>query len=666
MLRFKPEALGHRDKRRPSAILKDIGDCFSDDWDDQVVTSCAGRSLRIPASHVSLMEAQQGVKAALFNRLLVDDVSFDERHFYSQSALFLAAQYDSTQALELLVGAGENLNMEDRFGETALFQAVSHSAVSALRWLLQHEVDVGHKTPEGETALHVAAMTDAECLGLLLEAGADVNAPKTKGTTPLMMAAVNHTDCVARLIHHGADVNAKSIFGDTAMLYAVRSGNVAAVKLLVKEVDDIEYGGLSYQGFQYGCVRMDTPLGIAVNSANPELVDALLLAGADANGYVKNADNNVLHLAVGNTDKTNLERIQANHFTSTTRKTPTRLLSIVRSLVHHGAVVDSRDEFQQTPLMVTSCSGDLDIMEFLLQQGADANASNCSGFTPLYLAARREDLAAVRLLMQSGAVAGWELHHAVVHNQGGVVRAMVDSGAAPCLRDVTRLDSERPLSPLYVALRLGRLELAAFLISRSFVTRWDLVEVPRDLKLMQVLNEAKFSKAGVPEALSQLFDFQDFQTPTPPSLFLWSFVAVSECLGDGGDRLERVKQTGLCVPLQNKLMFQEGNAQLCSEGATDSEEGVVISTVREDNDKSNNLKSDEEIFNKSSEQELQVNKNNNDLASDIPVNSEIGHLDLNLEDVDEHTIVLVNENAMGLDDFDKKLAGSDIDDPKMS
>ena len=61
---------------------------------------------RIPASYVTLMEGQQGVKRALFNRLLVDGVSFDEKHFYNQNALVLAAEHDSPQALELLASAG--------------------------------------------------------------------------------------------------------------------------------------------------------------------------------------------------------------------------------------------------------------------------------------------------------------------------------------------------------------------------------------------------------------------------------------------------------------------------------------------------------------------------------------------------------------------------------
>jgi len=665
---YKNSNSGHIIKQIPHVLPKlDI----IDDWDADVTTVPAQPHPRIPASYVTLMEAQQGVKAALFNRLLVDGVSFDEKHFYNQNALFLAAEHDSPQALELLASAGANLNTEDMFGETALFSAVSHSAVTAARWLLEHDVDVAHKTPEGETALHVAAMTSVTCLELLLQHGADVNAPKTKGTTPLMMAAVNHSECVAALLKHGADVNVKSIFGDTAMLYAVRSGNVEAVRCLVKKVDDIEYGCPGYPS--PACPRTYTPLGMAVWALNPEMVDVLLEAGADANGfYADHADFKILHLAVAYIGKAPLERSHSIISLTTEKKLR---LQIVRSLVNYGAQVDSRDECQHTPLMVACWNGDSNLMEFLISKHADLNSVNCNGFTPLYFSSRRGDVSAVRLLMQHGAIAQFELHDAVVQNLEDIVHAMVDSGATPHLADPKpNSKNPNPMSPLHLALRHSRMRLAEFFLSRSFVTQWDLYEVSKDLKLMQQLNELRFSKEGIPESLYQLFDFQYFQTPTPPSLFLCSFVSVSERLGAGSARPQRVRQTGLCQPLQDKLLFQEGRSRSSTEGGSDSEEvnadSGVTKFVKEESgskieDFGSSTTSDQLCQSRTASKDY--GKNSDASFSDLELSS-AEHQQLlskencqSIEGLDEHTIVLVNENTSVLD-FDVHNADSHVID----
>ncbi|XP_012941598.1 putative ankyrin repeat protein RF_0381 [Aplysia californica] len=570
MLRFKPDAL------TPSGSpaggrefdLRDLEDCFSEDLDPPRSGMYSQNSppTGVSAKHVSLMEAEQGVKAALFNKLLVDQVVFDERLFYAQTALFLAAEYDSTDALEILSSAGADLDMEDMFGETALFVAVARGATGSVRWLISRGVDVNHKTPEGETALHMAAMTSSECVQILVEAGTEVNAPKTRGVTPLMVAAVNCSEAVACLIQHGADVNAKTIFGDTALIYAVRSGNVESVRLLVSLVDDIDYGGNTNLGYEFGFVKMDSPLVIAVEGGKSEIVRLLLEKGADVNSCVKNTQIHVLHLAVGNQNSLLVESSAANIPNSSSssssnsrNQNPKTRKDIVSSLIEHDACVDCRDKFGQTPLMVTAKNGDVDIMETLIEAGAELNALNSAGTSALYLAVIRQEVRSIELLMARGAVAGFELHQAVLMSER-VVKTMVDCGAMPVLMPCRRLQQDRgvthPVTPLYVALRYGALNIASFFISRGFLRTWDLKETARDYKIIQLLNEFKYYKGGVPPNLSNLFALHDLQSPVPCSLFLSAFVQVSTSLGFGPDRKDKIKDTGLPVPLQRSLMFQ--------------------------------------------------------------------------------------------------------------
>ena len=90
----------------------------------------------------------------------------------------------------------------------------------------------------------------------------------------------------------------------------------------------------------------------------------------------------------------------------------------IRTLVAHGADVNTTQEAGQTPLMWATAEGHLEAMQALLDAGADVNARTIvpenplrtglegpapHGFTPLLLAVRAGHIDAVRLLLEAGA-----------------------------------------------------------------------------------------------------------------------------------------------------------------------------------------------------------------------------------------------------------------------
>lgn len=69
---------------------------------------------------------------------------------------------------------------------------------------------------------------------LLLERGANAKVADARGFTPLMLAAGGgQLNAMRALIAAGADVNALSTHGSSALRDGVRSGNPAAVRLLL-------------------------------------------------------------------------------------------------------------------------------------------------------------------------------------------------------------------------------------------------------------------------------------------------------------------------------------------------------------------------------------------------------------------------------------------------
>jgi len=141
--------------------------------------------------------------------------------------------------------------------------------------------------------------------------------------------------------------------------------------------------------------------------------------------------------------------------------------------------MDDRIHIGATPLHLASMAGHVRVVEFLLDHGADVNASGKKGFTPLCgaVADLRRDVA--KLLISRGANVnakderGWPLLHAVFltffgHNARGnfedrweLLALLIDNGADVNTRGV----SGRTV--LHSAAQFGLVSLAEFLISKG-------------------------------------------------------------------------------------------------------------------------------------------------------------------------------------------------------
>lgn len=80
-------------------------------------------------------------------------------------------------------------------------------------------------------------------------------------------------------------------------------------------------------------------------------------------------------------------------------------LSEVENIVLYSArdVVDSRDGFGRTALMVAARYGELEIVRFLINNGADVNAKDNNGQTALILAVDGRNIELVKYLVSHGA-----------------------------------------------------------------------------------------------------------------------------------------------------------------------------------------------------------------------------------------------------------------------
>lgn len=311
---------------------------------------------------------------------------------------------DSTlDLMQLLLDYGADPNAKQIGGETTLHKAISLGE-AYVRLLLSRGADVNARNDEKQSILDLAIDTSDRMIDLLVEYKVDLDAKDSDGQTALLKAAQIKSDGAARVkllvghgaylrakdsegrtvLHHlrgltddtfrhllesGVALNAKNDSGATPMDFAVRRSDNAKYRLL------LDVGGVHGEGSA-------TPLNVAANRGNIELVNLLLRMGTDPN-LSGNSAMGALSSAVERKDReivTALLKAGADpNLVDRSRVTPlSRAVSredqeIAKVLIEAGASIHPPDDTPYNPMYFAIGSGDVSMVEFLFQQGADVS-----------------------------------------------------------------------------------------------------------------------------------------------------------------------------------------------------------------------------------------------------------------------------------------------------
>jgi ankyrin repeat protein len=171
-----------------------------------------------------------------------------------------------------------------------------------------------HAAPPPSTQLWIrtALFGTARELETALDAGLDVNSKTVSGTTLLMMAATN-AEKVRLRIKRGADVNMTASSGASALsITAAYRGTAASLQALLNagakadplalvfssmtgELDNVKLL-LARGANPTAATKRGTPLSQAVTFEYPDIVQALIAAGASAT-MTESSGINLLHWA---------------------------------------------------------------------------------------------------------------------------------------------------------------------------------------------------------------------------------------------------------------------------------------------------------------------------------------------------------------------------------
>jgi ankyrin repeat protein len=343
----------------------------------------------------------------------------------SQTALMWAAGKGNAEAVAVLVAAGAEVGARSSGGFTAFLFAVRENRVDVARKLLELGANVEDRAHDGTTALNMAVLNAYyDLASMLLDSGADPNAADPRGsalhtlawlhkpgstwdvaalssepeTAPRPTGRVSALELAAKLLEHGADPNVRAAFKEQP--FTIGLGTTMSPPGLMLGRHYLTYNGA-------------TPFYVAARNGDIRLMEVLAAHGADAT--IPNVTGVTPLMAAAG-----LDYYEGETPGPTVGVPETERLAAVKLALELGNEIDARTEFGDYPMIgsaeltlltyplniedlrslgvgdprfdgMTAVHGAVlsnqpSILKYLIEQGADAEATSRLGWTPLMIA----------------------------------------------------------------------------------------------------------------------------------------------------------------------------------------------------------------------------------------------------------------------------------------
>jgi ankyrin repeat protein len=422
--------------------------------------------------------------------LIEEGVTVSVRDSAGETALMWAARGGHAAMADLLLTTDLDPNIRNNAGQTAIDVACKRNNKAFVCRLLEVRVDIA--TSVRNLMVWAAENGYQDVVTLLLDQGHSPNFhPRdlVRRRPPLIWAIIRGHDDLARLLlEHGADVEQEDKAGHTAIIAAVRfarrdlirpildrgtdpcegsEGYVSAVEQTVSHSDfesmelilqDQERRGQGKKtcitlmlsamrwnnvnvmkrmielgmGVNEFCLRGDTPLLLASRLVVIDAISLFLDHGADPN--VADQD--------GKRPLSLVASFDIFSWPPALKYSPNETLEMaVNLLVEKGAVVDIRDNKQQTPLILAAHHHNEGVIGALIKHGADVMAEDQSGRTVLSRLAGGsrcgvyDPTAIAQLIIDQGADIHQMDHtgrsaasHAAEKGQAGILQLLIEKG----------------------------------------------------------------------------------------------------------------------------------------------------------------------------------------------------------------------------------------------
>ncbi|KAJ5738251.1 Mg2+ transporter protein CorA-like/Zinc transport protein ZntB [Penicillium malachiteum] len=390
------------------------------------------------------------------------------RNASHQTPLLTAVTNKHYDIVDILLGAGANINAQDDNGRTALSFAAEHGNQSLVKTL------VGEK----KAILDIQDNSTKTALLLAVENGS----PEI--VSFLLQAAENkQRDAVNLLLKSGADLWTKDEDAWTVFHYAARSGDLEIVQELLTQNPSFskEQNNLGQTG-----------LVIAANNLQSSVVDFLF--NHENENHSEDEGFAVLTYAIteGHLDLTKSILQRFSRLASRKNESgdvplftaiKSKELDVIEYILTVNVDLGIKDGRGSNLLHCATKNGLLDTMKFLLTQKPDLineRDSDSGGRTPLTIAIWKNEDSLISLLLQNKANVNVQddsgdtaLHSACRFSSPEIVQKLIEAGAEPTTT------GEYDSTPLHHAARSGNLQKVDMILewlSDNSKGRWTVAE----------------------------------------------------------------------------------------------------------------------------------------------------------------------------------------------
>lgn len=314
-------------------------------------------------------------------RLLLESGVDVNGAYEGDTALNYCSEKGFVDIMEILYEFGANVNLASRalkchVGQSPLQTAARHNQLGAVQFLIKHGADVNHHDNYDWTPLlHAVAapIPNVEIVRLLIASGAQVDvATNYYEVTPLMTASSRGLlDIVKLLLNNGA-VNHQDSDGMSALYRACENGHLSSVTAL------LDHGANPNLLAMTG----NTPRMIAESKGHLQIVQELISRGADNSPKLVGNDERLEQIGDGGylqQTEMNGALIYAAQRNST---------EVVQVLLDRGADVRHADTHGETALFHAVRNNNWPLAHTLLIHGASLNHLNSDGDSVLDVAAK--------------------------------------------------------------------------------------------------------------------------------------------------------------------------------------------------------------------------------------------------------------------------------------
>ncbi|MEL6697252.1 MAG: ankyrin repeat domain-containing protein [Bacteroidota bacterium] len=351
-------------------------------------------------------------------RVLAELGSFDEK------ALYIGAEDDRLECVQILLEAGINPNCRGRKHMTPLHAATSQNHLPVLRLLLAHGADIDSQDEDKHTPLMLAIVSSHKhAFDTLLQEKPDLEATNYNGDTALGIAIQSGETTLARkLIDADAEIDIPNHEGKTPLMMAIEEEKIGIVKSLLANGADPnvkDHDGLSVLDMQIASPRIrkmikrysmqhrisDSPSlpgytrYLATDTYMMPLADQVFTRFPKLSSLLLNLADHVF---------SNLDA--QYHFSDMEQKGKDYLRQLEHSLeqtlaekpangtAYYGSTNQSDMDLALFEAIATQS---MPLVRIMLRIGANPNAQDPTGQTPLHVAGNK--LAFVKMLLKNGA-----------------------------------------------------------------------------------------------------------------------------------------------------------------------------------------------------------------------------------------------------------------------